>query len=361
MLVFPTVSTVQQLEIHGYPASAPRDFLVKQYIGGVWTPVGPGTNGTVGTYTMSSTTEAIITIPVTGNNTNAKFRIENGGSGGINITQVFARNSTPTFLSAPIVGTAGSVNSTGFTANWTPVDANATGYTVFVYNGTALTGSYPVSGQATSSLIISGLTANTTYTYKVLSKGDGDLFFSDSYLSVASAVFITNMAAPAVQPATGITSSGFTANWLPVTGAVSYDVFLYDNTAAQVGTTANVPAPSVSFPFSGLTQDASYTFYVIARGDGTTTFDSALSAGMTAIPSTATNLKGLSSDWFLTANGKTIIVSETGMIQVYNLQGTKMLEAKGTNKVNTNLANGIYLVKFTGKNGEVGIAKVQIK
>lgn len=361
MLIFPTVSTVQQLEIHGYPASAPRDFLVKQYIGGVWTPVGPGTNGTIGTYTMSSTSEGIFTIPITVNNTNAKFRIENGGPGGINITQVIARNSTPALLSAPTIGTAGNINSTDFTANWTPADANATGYAVFVYNGTTLAGSYPVNGQATTSLEITGLTSNTTYTYKVLSKGDGDLLFSDSYLSVPSAGFTTNMAAPVVQPATGITTSGFTANWLPVTGAASYDVYLYDNTAAQVGSTVNVSAPTVSLSFSGLTQDVSYTFYVIARGDGTTTFDSALSAGMTAIPSTATNLKGLSSDWFITATGKTIISSETGMIQVYNLQGAKMLEAKGTNKVITNLASGIYLVKFIGFNGEVSNAKVQIK
>jgi len=58
---------------------------------------------------------------------------------------------------------------------------------------------------------------------------------------------------------------------------------------------------------------------------------------------------------------KTISCSETGMIQVYNLQGAKMLEAHAVSKLNTNLASGIYLVKLTNVNGQITNAKVQIK
>jgi hypothetical protein len=92
-------------------------------------------------------------------------------------------------LTAPVVGTASSVGAESFTANWTAV-SNATGYTVNVYQGVALYGTYNANGQATESLEIKGLLTNTTYTYKVIAKGDG-AENSNSVESDASAQFTT--------------------------------------------------------------------------------------------------------------------------------------------------------------------------
>ena len=54
----------------------------------------------------------------------------------------------------------------------------------------------------------------------------------------------------------------------------------------------------------------------------------------------------------LKVQGKTIIAYETGAIQVYNLLGKRLLDAKVVNQLNTNLANGIYVVRFTNKSGK---------
>ena len=171
----------------------------------------------------------------------------------------------------------------------------------------------------------------------------------------------TLLATPAVQPATGINATGFTANWLDVPGAVSYDIYLFDYLSNPVGTVVNVTEPTLSYAFTSLILDAAYTYKVIARGDGVTTYDSALSSGITATPSTATGVTDVTSTTFVTAIGKTILCSETGLIQVYNLQGARVLQVSNASKVATTLESGLYIVRFTGNNGQITSTKVMIK
>ena len=92
-------------------------------------------------------------------------------------------------LAAPVVGSASSIGAESFTANWTAV-TNATGYAVKVYQGETLQGTYDADGQSTESLFIKGLLTNTTYTYKVIAKGDA-IDYSNSEESLASAEFTT--------------------------------------------------------------------------------------------------------------------------------------------------------------------------
>ena len=87
-------------------------------------------------------------------------------------------------LLPPIVGSATSINSKGFTANWTPV-INATGYTVKIYWGTTCIDSVNVSGQISSSAVCTNLVPNTTFSYKVIARGDV-LNYLDSPLSASS-------------------------------------------------------------------------------------------------------------------------------------------------------------------------------
>ncbi len=104
-------------------------------------------------------------------------------------SEAVAAQSTAAPLATPIVGAASSITANGFTANWTPV-SNAIGYDVMVYQGTTLVKTSNASGQSASSLEITGLTEGTSYTYKVIAKGNGT-DFSNSDLSEASTAFST--------------------------------------------------------------------------------------------------------------------------------------------------------------------------
>lgn len=258
ILTFPELTApIAQIEIHAASGSDTKSFIVKSYnsVTAAW--------DLIGTYnTMQA--EGIYMIPITGSAT--KFRIENNTTSGLFVYQIITRTTNPSLLATPIVGAGDNITATGFTANWTPV-ANATGYSVKVFNGITLVNSYPVIGQSTQSLIISDLSAGTTYTYSVGAIGDGDNLFTDSYLSAASALVST--------------------------------------------TVTNVETPNTGFTM-----------------------------------------------W---AANKEIHCTENGLIQVYNLQGAKVLEALNTNKLNTSLASGLYIVRFTGKDGQLNTAKVLIK
>jgi len=61
---------------------------------------------------------------------------------------------------------------------------------------------------------------------------------------------------------------------------------------------------------------------------------------------------------FLVIEGKTINTTESGTIQVYTMQGTKILEARSVCLLKTNLAKGLYIIRFTNKYGQVSTKKV---
>ncbi len=117
----------------------------------------------------------------------ARFNI-----GGIRVAttwaEVMADKNTPK-LTTPTIGTATNITGDSFTANWTVVE-NALGYSVLVYQGTTLVKTSNISGAAVSSLTITGLLVSTTYSYRVIAKGDGNNY-SDSNESESSQSFQT--------------------------------------------------------------------------------------------------------------------------------------------------------------------------
>jgi len=359
-VALPTVNSLQQLEIHGFAPTVGNGFKLTEWNGTAWVAVAEASAAsyTTAAATLSSKLDSVYIFNIT-RTAPARFRIENPSSGGFFLTKVITRTNAPSLLPRPVISAPSSITSTGFTASLATVP-NALSYDVYVYQTGLLVPGFPVNITATSSAL-TGLAANTVYTYKAVAKGDADVTYSDSYVSLPSAGFTTLLATPEVQPATGINATGFTANWLAVTGAVSYDVYLYDNTATQVGSTVNVTDPTLGYAFSGLTQDAAYTYKVMAKGDGILSFNSAISVGITATPSTATGVIDVTSGSFVTAIGKTILCSETGLIQVYNLQGAKVLQATNTSKVATNLESGLYIVRFQGKDTQLKSSKIMIK
>jgi len=86
-----------------------------------------------------------------------------------------------------------------------------------------------------------------------------------------------------------------------------------------------------------------------------------LFSGFSETNRNVTSINKTISNNFVSSFGKTIVCSNKGLIQVYNFQGSKMLEVQVVDRLNTNMASGIYLVRFTDNNGNVSNSRVQIK
>ena len=370
MITLPTFASVGEIEIRANNVSTTTDrtFNLQQLISGTWTNVGAGSGGiyTTGLYDLPISQQIMAyKIPITTNTTNAKFRILNTAtqSGGINIMQVIVRPAASLPSLAAPTGTLSAANtsSNGFTANWPNVVTNATGYKVNVYSNKlkTLVTSATVPGNASLSLAITGLQADSTYTYGVVGLGD-NLTYSDGLILMATTPVITNLAAPIVTGPSNVSLTGsFTANWAAVNNASSYDLTIYDETQTQIGTPINVPAGTLSYNVSVLNSNTSYKYTVTAKGDGVLHLTSVPSAPVYV--SLYTGLNNLNENSFITASGKTILTSEIGLIQVFNLQGSKIMETQGVNKLDTNLISGLYMVRFTNQKGQSSLAKVIIK
>jgi len=131
-----------------------------------------------------------------------------------------------------------------------------------------------------SHLIMRGNSSNNVYFYLggiSVSSTWAEAVSSKSYVPPLS----SNLTAPVVGSATKIGSGGFTANWTPVTNATGYTVKVYwgstfvdsTNVSGQSAATATV---------SKLVPGLTYTFKVIAKGDGSSYTDSNLSSASTA-------------------------------------------------------------------------------
>lgn len=187
-VTFPTVNSVAQIEIHATAGTAGNGFILKEFnvTTNTWSAIGD-------TYVYDANskaagTDSVYIIPVS-RSVPTKFRIENPSNGGIYLLQVITRTTNPALLPKPLAGAATAISATGFTANWTAVP-HATGYKVYVYQGTtAIDGSpFTVNDQAVENLAITSLVPETAYSYKVQATGDNSVAYSDSFLSFSSSV-----------------------------------------------------------------------------------------------------------------------------------------------------------------------------
>ncbi|MCX6308653.1 MAG: T9SS type A sorting domain-containing protein [Bacteroidia bacterium] len=172
----------------------------------------------------------------------------------------------------------------------------------------------------------------------------------------------TPLATPAApNAATNLIAGGFTASWTPVANATGYIVSVW-NAAKPVGSNFTVKGTGTTYNVIGLDSASVCTYKVAAIGDGITNSNSLLSppsasfsitAGLVAVD----QAKVSTSIW---SNGKSIYTAEVGDMDVYNLQGMKMISAKRTNQITTNLKSGLYLVKFTNQDRKTTTTKIVI-
>ncbi|MEI8086462.1 MAG: T9SS type A sorting domain-containing protein [Paludibacter sp.] len=94
-------------------------------------------------------------------------------------------------------------------------------------------------------------------------------------------------------------------------------------------------------------------------GDGTN--NAAASVTQTLTVSIATNINSTNEMVKIGTFRKTINCSEIGTIKVYNLQGEQVAYNENSNRLNTNLITGLYIIHFSNKNGQKTIQKIIIE
>jgi hypothetical protein len=262
-VVFPTVNSVAQVEIHANSGSDAKSIVLEELAadGTTWTLINTyNTNKLEATY-----------IENISRSTPTTFRLRNNVTSSMNVSQIIVRPTLPTTTALPSptgIGAATGLAAGAFTASWSPV-ANATGYIVSVWNyGRPTSKNFTVTGQTTNTYNVIGLDSASLCTYKVAAIGDG-IVYSNSLLSL----------------------------------------------------------PSASF---------------------------AITAGLMAVENPSVSS-------FISTYGKTIVASEIGYFEVYNLQGVRVLQARYADKLNTNLINGLYIVRHTNISGKKMVQKIVIQ
>ena len=164
---------------------------------------------------------------------------------------------TATAPAAPASLTATAASVTSVNLSW-PASTGATGYYVYeLENGrSVLVGTYAAG---TTSASITGLTAATTYSFKVAA-------FNSAGSTATAWAQVTTPAAPVTAPqnfqVTATSSTAATLSWQAVSGATGYQVFERSgNSAVQIG---SVAAGTTSFSVTGLSAGSTYSFYVSA-------------------------------------------------------------------------------------------------
>ncbi len=191
-----------------------------------------------------------------------------GPSGNSNTISVRTLQSAP---SRPVSRAPSNVTQTGFTANWAPASGSST-YHLDV--ATDLAFSAYVSGYrdldvgTDTSHGVTGLTPSTDYFYQVRGVNGAGPGPSSSPALVTTLANVP--AAPTANSPTGVTTSGFTANWTSVSGATSYDLDVaYDAAFSSFvpGFNGRNVGFTTSYAVSGVT-DATICYYRV-RGRNT--------------------------------------------------------------------------------------------
>lgn len=200
-----------------------------------------------------------------------RVRAYNGGgtSGNSNVITV------TTVPAAPSAKPAKNITTTGFTANWSNVKG-ATGYQLDVSTSSTftsyLTGYQNLNVGNATSRNVTGLSANTTYYYRVRAYNGAGTSGNSNVITV-----LTAPVAPTASAATNVTTTSFIAHWSSVSGATGYrlDVSTSSTFGSYVTGYHNLNVGNAtSRSVTGLSANTTYYYRVRAYNGGGTSGNS---------------------------------------------------------------------------------------
>ena len=232
-------------------------------------------------------------------------------------SEVQALRTTPTAPTTP-TNIKAAATSESATVTWNAV-SGADRYEVLFNNKTYST--------ETPSVTITGLTANTSYTYRVCAKNTGG---TSSYSASQTIKTLEKVPETPVNVRATSTSYTVTVMWNSTTWASSYDVLIGGSTYNTTGT---------YFTKSGLSAESSYTYQVRAKNSAGTSAYSQAQTIMTlmAPPAVPSNVTAAS-----TTNSVTISWSGVSRADSYEISfnGGTYRVTTGTSKTFTGLEMG---------------------
>ncbi|MCK9210880.1 MAG: fibronectin type III domain-containing protein [Ignavibacteriaceae bacterium] len=246
-----------------------------------------------------------------------------------------------TILGPPAATAASAITTAGFTANWTAhVNGGAVDYRLDVSDdnfATTLAG-YTNLTVAGLSQAVAGLTAGTTYKYRVRAVNVDGTSVNSNEITV-----VTIPAAPVASAATGTTSVAFTANWGAATGATSYrlDVSV-DNFATTLAGYTDLTVAGTSQAVVGLAANTTYKYRVRAVNGGGTSGNSneitvtTILGPPTATAATAVLTTGFTANWNA-SGGATSYILRVGTTS----GGTNVINDFNVGNVLTHTLNGL--------------------
>ena len=234
-------------------------YVIEQYKGGKWTALATTKNNTTLTFTVKGLASATV----------YSFRIKSFRKAGGKIEySEYASLKAATSFGGVNNLTVKSYTGSAITLAWNK-NAGATGYALEQYKGGKWVQIAKTSSNAVVSYTVSGLAADTTYTFRVRAykTAAGKTIYSE-YARLAAK---TRIAKVASFRATGTTTSAVELSWNKNDKATGYIIEIYRGGKwTAIATTKN--NTTLRFTMKGLARNTTYSFRIKAfRKTGSTT------------------------------------------------------------------------------------------
>jgi len=220
-----------------------------------------------------------------------------GTSSSVSINDISV-GAAPTVPGAPTIGTATSTGQTTATVAFTAPASNGgaaiTGYTVAAYNYPSGTSTGITATGSTSPISVTGLTAGTSYTFKVKATNSvGDSAYSSASNQITTTAASTVPGTPTIGTATATGQSSASVSFTPPVSNGGATITSYTVTSSPDGITATGATSPISV--TGLSSGRAYTFTVYATNSvGNSTPSAASNSTVTSTPAVPQKPTGVS-------------------------------------------------------------------